>query len=166
MNGTTPAQPLNLIAERVVVNDRHTRTLIGDAPHGGGRVTLRCSGDYNYAGVIRTGDQWQIVAKGYDQGSVYNRTRALRNRGLQSRPFDAIALREAHPAKLDGYFGLQVRPCVTRVFRPADGWVNVERVAASSYTLRQIKRAGYTAVGIINWMSGRPAADFELTELV
>lgn len=147
---------------------RTTRKLIGLAPNGA-EVSIMTSGDYDVAGIVcnRAGD-WSIVAKGVSSESVRRRTSAYYGRSSTAMNFTVVPLMEDIPQQLKDYFpGDQMYSLRVRQVRRDGGlWMNARELGLatrpSKRAIRQLKKAGFTDVGV---GLGNRVADFTVAEL-
>jgi hypothetical protein len=148
------------------MSSRSTRKLIGIAPDGT-EVSIMTSGDYDLGGIVKGRDGvWSVVTKGSSYDSVRSRTSSYY--GRNGRDFTVVSLMEDIPQALKDYFpGEQMFSLRVRQVRRDGGlWMNARELGLatrpSKRAIRQLKKAGYTDVGI---GLGNRVADFTTAEL-
>ena len=131
------------------------KTLVAVAPDGQ-RVTKQTSGDYDYAGLLKTPTGWHLYEKGWSYDSVRNRTRASYNRHPVATNYTVVPFREIVPKEIEEYFAprahMHAAPIVRSVFSPSTGWIDASSVRLAGWAglslLRRIQRTGFTTVAV------------------
>jgi hypothetical protein len=150
------------------MSSRTSQILIGITPDGT-EVSMRTSGGYDTAGIVRNSEgNWSIVAKGTSSESVRSRTSAYFGRSTTAVSWKVIPLMEDIPQPLKDYFpGEQMFSLRVRQVRREGGlWMNARELGLatrpSKRAIRQLRKAGYTDVGV---GLGNRVADFTVAEL-
>lgn len=133
----------------------------------GTEATVYTAAGYTWAGIARQdGGPWEMVARGWSNVSVRNRT--LTKAGPRAE-IDVVPLRERIPSLIwDYYPGRGQNPRIVSVFRPDAGWqnatgLNLGKVPVMSFLVR-LQREGWTAVAVSS--NGSPEADFPISQLL
>lgn len=124
-----------------------TRTLYAIAPDGT-EISVRCSGDYSFAGLIKNRDgEWQLATKGYSKYSVTSRTRTVASRTAGTREDLVVPLLDRVQMKVRNYFQETIpegdigRMRVIASFTPGTGWHQMTTdVRLSEEQVRRWKR--------------------------
>lgn len=146
------------------------KTLVAKAPDGQ-HVTMRSSGGWDVAGIIKAPSGWFIAAVGCSWESVRKRTITAYNRHQTGTDWKVVPLREALPKAIDEYFAdrehTHVYPIVRTLHSRSTGWIDASDVRLAGWAglslIRKIQRLGFDAISVGD--SSHPA-DFNVEGLV
>jgi hypothetical protein len=147
------------------------QVLVAEAPDGT-KLEYRTSAAYDYAGLGKDRDGWQIIAKGWSKKNVLRTTRSRAGYGLSIVvPFTVKDTVGEVPSAIAAHFERKratgeprQMPMITQVYRDGTPWEDTEPVPATFTQIRHLARKGVTSVAVQAY--GSAHADFPVEPML